>query len=75
MREMVGRVPLLDEILVIDSASTDRTREIAEAEGARVVQHPDVLPRYGSFQRQGRGALEVALRDVAATSSSGPTRT
>ena len=53
MREMVGRVPLLDEILVIDSASTDRTREIAEAEGARVVQHPDVLSRYGSFRGKG----------------------
>ena len=53
MREMVGRVPLLDEILVIDSASTDRTREIAEAEGARVVQHPDILPRYGSFVGKG----------------------
>ena len=53
MREMVGRVPLLDEVLVIDSASTDRTREIAEAEGARVVQHPDVLPRYGSFRGKG----------------------
>jgi glucosyl-3-phosphoglycerate synthase len=53
MREMVGRVPLLDEVLVIDSASTDRTREIAEAEGARVVQHPDVLARYGSFIGKG----------------------
>jgi nucleotide-binding universal stress UspA family protein len=53
IREMVGRVPLLDEILVIDSASSDRTREIAEAEGARVVQHPDVLPRYGSFKGKG----------------------
>ena len=53
MREMVGRVPLLDEVLVIDSASTDRTREIAEAEGARVVQHPDVLARYGSFRGKG----------------------
>jgi glucosyl-3-phosphoglycerate synthase len=53
MREMMGRVPLLDEILVIDSASHDRTREIAEAEGARVVQHPDVLPRYGSFRGKG----------------------
>jgi nucleotide-binding universal stress UspA family protein len=53
VREMVGRVPLLDEILVIDSASTDRTREIAEAEGARVVQHPDVLSRYGSFRGKG----------------------
>jgi nucleotide-binding universal stress UspA family protein len=53
MREMVGRVPLLDEILVIDSMSTDRTREIAEAEGARVVRHPDVLTRYGSFKGKG----------------------
>jgi len=53
MREMVGRVPLLDEVLVIDSASTDRTREIAEAEGARVVQHPDILARYGSFRGKG----------------------
>ena len=53
MREMVGRVPLLDEVLVIDSASSDRTREIAEAEGARVVQHPDVLSRYGSFRGKG----------------------
>ncbi|MEX1171425.1 MAG: glucosyl-3-phosphoglycerate synthase [Chloroflexota bacterium] len=53
MREMVGRVPLLDEVLVIDSASSDRTREIAEAEGARVVSHPDVLARYGSFVGKG----------------------
>jgi len=53
MREMVGRVPLLDEVLVIDSESSDRTREIAEAEGARVVQHPDVLARYGSFRGKG----------------------
>jgi glucosyl-3-phosphoglycerate synthase len=53
IREMVGRVPLLDEVLVVDSASTDRTREIAEAEGARVVQHPDVLSRYGSFKGKG----------------------
>jgi nucleotide-binding universal stress UspA family protein len=53
IREMVGRVPLLDEVLVIDSASSDRTREIAESEGARVVQHPEVLSRYGSFRGKG----------------------
>jgi nucleotide-binding universal stress UspA family protein len=53
IREMMGRVPLVDEILVIDSMSTDRTREIAEAEGARVVQHPDILSRYGSFKGKG----------------------
>jgi nucleotide-binding universal stress UspA family protein len=64
LREMVGRVPLLDEVLVIDSASTDRTREIAEAEGARVVQHPDVLPRYGSFVGKGE-ALWKSLYETS----------
>ncbi len=64
IREMVGRVPLLDEILVIDSASTDRTREIAEAEGARVVQHPDVLARYGSFRGKGE-ALWKSLYETS----------
>ncbi len=53
VREMQERYPILDEILVIDSASTDDTREIAAAEGARVVQHPDVLSRYGSFAGKG----------------------
>jgi nucleotide-binding universal stress UspA family protein len=53
MREMMGRVPLIDEILVIDSLSSDQTRKIAESEGARVVQHPEVLERYGSFTGKG----------------------
>jgi nucleotide-binding universal stress UspA family protein len=52
-REMIARVPLLDEILVIDSSSDDRTREIAEAEGARVVEHSNVLKRYGAFRGKG----------------------
>ena len=54
----------LDEVLVIDSPSTDRTREIAEAEGARVVQHPDVLPRYGSFRGKGE-ALWKSLYETS----------
>ena len=53
IREMQERYPLLDEILVIDSASTDATRQIATDEGARVVEHPDVLARYGSFRGKG----------------------
>jgi nucleotide-binding universal stress UspA family protein len=67
IREMVGRAPLLDEILVIDSASTDRTREIAEAEGARVVRHADVLTRYGSFHGKGEAlwkSLYEATGDI-----------
>ncbi|HXI46614.1 MAG TPA: glucosyl-3-phosphoglycerate synthase, partial [Candidatus Acidoferrales bacterium] len=64
IREMVGRVPLLDEVVVIDSASTDRTREIAEAEGARVVQHHDILSRYGSFRGKGE-ALWKSLYETS----------
>ena len=64
IREMVGRLPLLDEIVVVDSASTDRTREIAEAEGARVVQHPEILSRYGSFTGKGE-ALWKSLHETS----------
>jgi glucosyl-3-phosphoglycerate synthase len=53
VREMQERYPLLDEILVIDSDSTDDTIAIARAEGARVITHPEVLPRYGSFRGKG----------------------
>ena len=50
---LVERHALVDELLVIDSASSDRTREIAEEEGVRVVQHPDVLAQYGSLHGKG----------------------
>ena len=64
VKEMQERYPLLDEILVIDSASTDDTRAIAEAEGARVIQHPDVLTRYGSFVGKGE-ALWKSLYETS----------
>lgn len=38
--------PLLDEIVVIDSNSTDRTAEIAQSLGVPVVKHPEVLTQY-----------------------------
>ena len=50
---LMEAVPLVDELLVIDSASDDGTREIAAREGARVVQHHDVLTRYGSYRGKG----------------------
>jgi nucleotide-binding universal stress UspA family protein len=53
VREMQERYPLVDEILVIDSDSDDDTVAIAEGEGARVLQHSAVLPRYGSFRGKG----------------------
>ncbi len=61
---LMDGVPLVDELLVIDSASADRTREIAEAEGARVVQHADVLPRYGSYRGKGE-ALWKSLYETS----------
>lgn len=46
-------VPLLDEIVLIDSDSTDRTREIAAGLGVPVHVHQQVLPAYGA--RAGKG--------------------
>lgn len=51
--QLMERVPLVDELLVIDSDSTDATCEIAGNEGARVVSHTDVLPQYGSYRGKG----------------------
>jgi glycosyltransferase involved in cell wall biosynthesis/nucleotide-binding universal stress UspA family protein len=45
--------PLLDEIVVIDSASIDSTVDIARSLGVRVVQHSEVLPGHGSFKGKG----------------------
>ena len=51
--ELVDRYPLLDEIAVIDSGSTDRTLEVAAAFGADVYRSTDILPDMGS--RRGKG--------------------
>ncbi len=50
---LMEAVPLVDDLLVIDSSSTDRTRQLAADAGARVVEHADVLPRYGSYRGKG----------------------
>jgi glucosyl-3-phosphoglycerate synthase len=52
-QSLVLDVPLLDEIVLIDSNSEDRTREIAQNLDVPVYTHQSVLPRYGS--RQGKG--------------------
>jgi Glycosyltransferases, probably involved in cell wall biogenesis len=50
---LVLDVPLLDEIVLIDSNSEDRTREIAQSLDIPVYIHQSVLPKYGS--RRGKG--------------------
>jgi glucosyl-3-phosphoglycerate synthase len=47
-RHLVEQVRLVDEILVVNSRSTDRTADVARAAGARVVSQDDItrgLPR------------------------------
>jgi glucosyl-3-phosphoglycerate synthase len=63
-RELMDRHPLVDELLVIDSDSSDRTREVAASEGARVVVHSDVLARYGSYPGKGE-ALWKSLYETS----------
>jgi len=50
---LMKRTPLLDEMVLIDSNSTDRTREIAEDLGIPVHIHQEILPQYG--ERTGKG--------------------
>jgi nucleotide-binding universal stress UspA family protein len=58
---LMERIPLVDEIAVIDSDSDDQTREIAREEGVAVHVLGDILPDYGA--RRGKGeALWKSLR-------------
>ena len=52
-KELMENIPLLDEIILIDSDSTDRTREIAKNEGIPVYIHQKILERLGA--RRGKG--------------------
>jgi glucosyl-3-phosphoglycerate synthase len=67
VRDLVERwvdgVPLVDELVVIDSNSGDRTAEVARAAGAEVAAAADVLPSYGD--RPGKG--EALWKSLAAT--------
>lgn len=47
------QVPLLDEVAVVDSGSTDRTREVAQAAGADVYLASEILPEAGSARGKG----------------------
>jgi glycosyltransferase involved in cell wall biosynthesis len=65
--ELMDRVPLLDEIILMDSDSTDRTREIAAEFGIPVHIHQKTLPHYGV--RAGKGealwkSLYVTRSDI-----------
>jgi glucosyl-3-phosphoglycerate synthase len=62
-RELVEAVPLVDEIVVVDSGSTDRTGEVAARAGARVVHRDGILPRVPAVPGKG----EVLWRSLLVT--------
>ncbi len=51
--ELMTRYPLLDEIVVIDSGSDDRTLEVASAFGADTYLSSEILPEAGA--KRGKG--------------------
>ena len=56
--EAIGSLACCDEVLVVDSGSSDRTREIAMARGARVIEHP-----WEGYSRQKNFAADQAQND------------
>src|SRR3954470_20553236 len=62
--DLMQQVPLVDEIVVVDSGSTARPSEVAAAAGARVVHRDDILPRIPAVPGKG----EVLWRSLLATS-------
>ena len=52
-RELIEEVPLVDEILVIDSGSDDGTPDIAADAGARALLSAEIAPEKGSHRGKG----------------------
>ncbi len=64
---LAERHALIDEIVVIDSGSQDRTREIALAEGVPVYVHQQILPELGAHEGKGEAlwkSLAVLRGDI-----------
>src|SRR5205085_6203198 len=63
-KRLMEKVPLLDEILVVDDHSEDGTAQVASAAGAKVVHSADVLPGAGA----GSGKGDAIWKSLCASS-------
>jgi glucosyl-3-phosphoglycerate synthase len=64
---LMERIPLVDELVLIDSNSTDRTREIARSMGVPVHIHQELLPEAGPGRGKGEAlwkSLSVLTGDI-----------
>jgi glucosyl-3-phosphoglycerate synthase len=65
--ELMTRYPLLDEIVVVDSGSTDDTVKIARDYGADVYRATEILPHLEQFKGKGENlwkALYITRGDI-----------
>ena len=65
--ELMTRYPLVDELIVIDSGSTDKTVEIAKSFGAEVHIADEILPNLDQFKGKGENlwkALYITEGDI-----------
>ena len=65
--ELMTTTPLVDEVVVIDSDSRDRTAEVARAAGATVWAASEILPELGSVPGKGEAlwsSLAVTTGDL-----------
>ena len=60
--ELMERYPLIDEFAVIDSGSTDSTREIAASFGADVYLASDILPHLGDKKGKGENLWKAVYQ-------------
>ena len=65
--ELMSRYPLLDEIVVVDSGSTDKTLAVARSFGADVYRADEILPHLAPYRGKGENlwkALYVTQGDI-----------
>ena len=68
-QKLFDAVPLLDELVLIDSGSTDDTVKIAKDFGIPVYVHEEILPQHGSYAGKGEAlwkSLFVLEGDIIA---------